>query len=240
MNLTGELTACGTQNLKTSLMRAALISLALFVVLILLPSRALADGIVISLQENGGAITTVGSGIGSASFSGLFGDFTFNSVTGVGSPYLAEPGLQSTSIDIAGGTGNAVLNVFVTEQGLTSPTGVNSFLSTFTSQLFSGNIASVMEQTFIGDPGSGTLLASQTFTGLGTSSSVNSTPSLSGPYDETVEYTITTTGAGSVNDSIQIASAPVSTPEPSTLLLVGLGLGGLLLFGKRMRHAMLA
>ena len=64
---------------------------------------------------------------------------------------------------------------------------------------------------------------------------MNNTPNLTGPYNETVEYTITTKGVGIVAASIQIAGAPVSTPEPSTLLLMALGLGGLMLIGKR-RH----
>lgn len=215
-------------------------ALALAVVLLVLPSRATADNITISLQENGGTVTQVASGIGYASFAGSFGNFTFNSVTGTGSPYLVEPGLQTTSIDVAGGSGKDVLNVFVTEQGLTSPTGVNSFLSTFTSQMFSGSVSSVTEQTFIGDPGSvQALLGSYTFTGLGTGSVSNNSPYLSGSFDETVEYTITTTGAGNVNDSIQISVPPVNTPEPGTAPLLGLGLGGLCLAGlcKRFRLA---
>lgn len=221
-------------SMRAVALRVSIAGLALVLAMLALPSRAAADAITISLQENGGAITSVGSGIGFASFAGSFGDFTFNSVSGVGSPYLAEPGLQSTSIDVSGASGNNVLNVFVTEYGLTAPALPTSFLASFTSQIFSGSIASVTEQAFIGNPVTGIIysLGSSDFTGTGTNSVLTS-PSLSGTYDETVEYTIRTSGAGSVNDSIQIAGAPLNTPEPSTLLLMGLGLGGLLLFGRR-------
>ncbi|MGH9575523.1 MAG: PEP-CTERM sorting domain-containing protein [Candidatus Acidiferrales bacterium] len=215
-------------------LRLSIAGLALVVALLALPSRAAADNIVISLQENGGAIQQVANGNGSALYVGQFGDYVFNSVSGVGTPKLAEPGLQSSSLDISGGGKNDVLNIFVTEMGLTSPSGVNPFVSSF-GAAFSDNVASVLEQTFIGTPGSGSLLSSYLFTNSGSTSVVSNTPNLSGTYNETVEYTIKTTGVGIVAASIQIAGGdgPVNTPEPSTLLLMGLGLGSLLFAGKR-------
>ena len=215
-------------------LRLSIAGLALVVALLALPSRAAADNVVISLQENGGTIQQVANGNGSALYIGQFGDFVFNAVSGTGSPQLAEPGLQTSSIDISGlGKGTDVLNIFVTEMGLTSPSGVNPFVSSFAAA-FTGNVASVLEQTFIGLPGSGSLLSSYLFTDDGSVSSVAYTPDLTGSYNETVEYTITTKGLGAVAASIQIAGGgPVNTPEPSTLLLMGLGLGSLLLLGKR-------
>lgn len=219
-----------------------LTGVALVVALLVLASGAHADNISIGLQQagiNGGAITTVASGSGFASFVGGYGSFTFNSVSGTGSPILAEPSLASTSLDVQNSIGSDIIHVFVTQSGLTSPTGVNSFLSSFTSQTFTGAITLVVEQTFI-DTGNGlyggTLLASSNFTGLGSNSSVNSTPSLSNPYSETVEYTITATGAGRVNDTINIDAA-LPVPEPSSLLLSALGVGGLLLRKRRIWSA---
>lgn len=218
-------------------LRLLIAALALVVMMLVLPSRASADGIVISLQENNGAITQVAAGNGSVVYVGDFGDYILNAVSGLGSPTLAEPGLQSSTIDISGiGKTADTLNIFVTELGLTSPSGVNTFASTFASDGFLGGILSVTERTFIGDPGTGTLLASSTFTGAGSNTSLNNTPNLSGSYDETLEYSIVTNGIGGVAGSIAIASAgPVNTPEPSTLLLLGLSLGGLLLVSRKRR-----
>jgi hypothetical protein len=222
-----------------------LVGVALVLALLVLPSGACANTITIGLQEasvNGGAVTTVGSGNGTVSLVGItYGDFIFNNLSGTGTPILAAPTLSTTSINVSSATG-AVLNVFITETGLTFPTGVNSFISAFTGSL-SGAVTSVVEQTFVDTSNGlfgGTQLASATFTGTGTgnTSSTNNTPFL-GTYSETVEYTITTTGSGSVNDTIDISLGPggssATVPEPSALLLSGFGLGGLLLFAKRPR-----
>jgi hypothetical protein len=220
-----------------------LVGVALVLALLVLPSEARANTITIGLQEagvNGGAITTEASGNGSVSLVGIaYGVFTFNNLSGIGSPILAPPTLSTSSLNVASG-GAAVLNVFITEMGLTFPSGVNSFISAFTSNLLSGGVTSVVEQTFIDTSNGlfgGTLLASSTFTGIGSNSSSNNTPSL-GTYSETVEYTITTTGAGSVNDTINLGlgtGGSSTVPEPSALLLSGLGAGSLLLFAKRRR-----
>lgn len=220
--------------------RVSIATLALIVAMLGLPSRASADQVVISLQENTGSIMQVASGNGAALYGGQFGDYLLNTVSGLGSPTLNAPGLQSSTFDITGfGSGADTLNIFVTEVGLTSPTGVTSLQSTFDSSLFAGDITSLTEQTFIGDPGSvGTSLGSANFTGVGSNSSVNNA-NLTGTYDETLEYTIKTDGLGGVAGSIGIAqAAAVATPEPSTLLLLVLGVGGLFLVGRKRRLAL--
>ncbi|HKV49210.1 MAG TPA: PEP-CTERM sorting domain-containing protein [Candidatus Acidoferrales bacterium] len=222
-------------SMRAIALRLSIAGLALAVAMLALPSRAAADNIVISLQENGGALQQVANGDGSALYIGQFGDYLINSVYANGSPNLTEPNLQTVSLDISsGGRGTDVLNIYVSEMGLTSPSGVNPFVSSFAAAL-TGNVASVLEQTFIGLPGSGTPLSQYLFTSDGSTSLVANTPNLTGAYNETVQYTITTKGVGGVLAAIQIAggNGPVNTPEPSTLLLMGLGLGSLLLLGRR-------
>ena len=153
-------------------------------------ATAHADLISIGLQLNGGAITTVATGNGNAVFNGGFGAFSVNTVSGSGSPPLTEPTLLSNSINIQSGEGSNVLNVFVTEQGLSSPTGINQFLSSFTSNDIRGLVTSVLEQTLISTGNglyTGTVLDSHTFTNIGVASSTDATPSLAAPYSETAE-----------------------------------------------------
>jgi len=57
------------------------------------------------------------AGSGNAFFSGPLGTYIVNNVSGTGSPMLTN------SINVTAGSGNHVLNVFITEQGLSSPTG---------------------------------------------------------------------------------------------------------------------
>jgi hypothetical protein len=205
-----------------------------------------ADPMSISLSTGSNTPTVVAtSSTGYVSFTNSFATFTFNNANGTGSPILAEPNLLTNSIDVSSSTGG-VLNVFITESGLTTPTGSNLFQSGFTSNTFSGGALSVLEQTFIdvtnSDPSqagwAGQLLASQLFTGTGSQDSINLSPNVgAGPYSETAEFTITFAGSGSVNDSINLNQAPDPAPEPSVALLLGSGLLGLAGIRRRLKNS---
>lgn len=185
----------------------------------------------IGLQEagvNGGDITTVASGSGSVAYgtdpnaSSTYGTFKINEIQVLGSPGLTQPNLDSGAIDLSGAKGGT-LTIYITEADLKRPVGVNELMSAFTSNVFNGDVTSVAESTYISTSNvtyGGTLLASNTFTGIGTSSFDDLTPSLSDPYSETMEYVITTTGKADVNDTIDIASVP----EPASVALLGSGL----------------
>lgn len=205
-----------------------------------------ADPMSIAISTGNNTPTVVAtSSTGYVSFTSSFATFTFNNANGTGSPILSEPNLLTNSIDVSSSAGG-VLNVFITETGLTTPTGASLFQSGFTSNTFSGNVQSVLEQTFIdttnSDPSQSTwggqLLASQLFTGTGSQDSINLTPDLGvGPYSETAEFTITFGGSGSVNDSINLNQAPDPAPEPSVALLLGSGLLGLAGIRRRLKNS---
>lgn len=194
----------------------------------------------IGLQEagyNGGAIKTVATdgGSGSVNYNGAFGSFTLNNINAVGSPVLQAPNLDSNAINVSDTVGGT-LTIYVTEAGLTSPHGVNLFLSAFTSNIFNGAVKSVGESTYVSTSNAlygGTLLASRLFTGLATQSIVNATPSLGALYSETEEFVITTTGAGDVNDTIDITNVP----EPASFAVLGAGLIALGVTLRRRRSA---
>jgi len=156
-----------------------------------------------------------------------FGVFSV-SATATGTPPLPQPDLDSNTINVSS-AGAGTLWVYVTEQNITSPVGLNNFLSTFTSNALNGLFTSVKESTYV-DSGNGlyaltTPLGSATFTGLATASSINPTGLLANPYSATEVFKIVAGGAGDSNDTIDLAN---TVPEPTTLSILGIGLLGLL------------
>lgn len=201
---------------------------------ILWTSAAHADLVTIGLQQtgvNGGAITTVGTpASGASSITALaYGSFTANSVSAIGASLQPPPELlDSTSINVSSSTAGT-LHVFVTDQGITSPTGLVSFAtSLIASSLAAG--WTVTEQVFVSTTNAlfgGTQLFTDTFTTqvangiqLGALFSIAAGTT----YSVTEEFTIVATGAGSESSGIELAA---SVPEPMTLALLGAGLLGI-------------
>lgn len=197
---------------------------------LLLASGAYGDDVFIGLGVNGGAPSPfAASATGTVTYSNpAFLGWNVNA-TAFGSPGAGpEPNLEGFTVnasDISAGVTS--LQVYITEAGLSSPTGVNTFVSGLTSNFILGGIASVTESTYV-DTGNGlfslaSLLSSATFTGIGHQSLSATTPSLVSPYSETEFFDIAATGVGTVQDTITISNVP----EPGTLTLFGSGLIGL-------------
>jgi PEP-CTERM motif len=193
-------------------------------------AQADADLISIGLQEtgvNGGAITTETTSSAAATLGAIsYGTFRLNQATaqdtaGIGLPALLNSNSLNTSTESAG-----VLHVWVTAQGLTGLVGLASFVSTFAVNALSSDM-SVVEQTFY-DAGNGvyattTPLSSAPFTTIGTSSPAGVPETPAGPFSVTEEYTITASGAGNANLTIDLSAA---VPEPAALTLLASALLG--------------
>jgi hypothetical protein len=180
-----------------------------------LPAAANAAVVTIALQEstvNGGLVTTVGTGSGTATAAGTYGSFTYNA-TGFTNPLVTDL-VNGNSINVVTGSGG-VLDVFITASGLTTPT--QTFFSSFTENVLPANVT-VQELTFFNS----TPLASMSFTNNGVGVQTTSLDSGAGPYSVTEEYIITATGNGGNANSTIV----VSVPEPSTWAMMILGFIG--------------
>jgi len=200
-----------------------------------------ADDLFIGLQQagvSGGALTDVASGAGFAFYGGSYGTFNFNNLSAIGFPYTQAPlALGSTALDTSTSAGSSTLTVWISQVGLVSPLGLQTWTSGFTQNLLTAGWT-VTETTFldVGNVkyGMGTLLDTQTFSAIGSSFESSVADAGAGPFSLTHRYQISAVGPGSANSTINTMVSAVPEPETYAMLLAGLGLMGFVARRRRM------
>jgi hypothetical protein len=179
--------------------------------------------ILIGVAVNGGPITVVANdaGSGSASYVTTTGGYFYN-VGATGAPILDMPTLLTQSVNVrrAGGAA-ALIDIYITQTDLTSPTtGLNS---AFTSNTVAGLTATLTSYFSASNAlFSGTELRQASFAGPGTFVGGNAI-AVSGPWSETVRYSLNFTGG--VGSNFNGTANLSAVPEPMTWAMFILGFG---------------
>jgi hypothetical protein len=200
------------------------------------PSNA---GIFIALQEagvNGGARTEVAQDNtaplflpGYALFSGQYGTFKINTITGETPPTSINP-LDSIAMNTSSKTPGE-LKVFVSATNIAVP-AATLFLSSFTSNLLpAGWTAHLSTYWDAGNTKYATTsqLGDATFSSIGTDIDIAGLGGFSGSISVTGIYDIKSTGSGTAQSSLSIQAIP----EPSSLFLLGASLTIMGMFAHR-------
>jgi hypothetical protein len=213
--------------MKQLLLAASTAALALAI-----PAGAQASTMIELGTGPAGSVTTFANGSGvPVSGSTTVGQFTI-SATGIGQPPLTGVHLLDTSsIDVINiGATTSTVDVWVTETGLTGPTGKILFKSAFNNNALSDDTIAITGTTYL-DKGNlpfGTLtkLNSVRLLPNDTKSAHKTARTGSGPYSITAEYIVTLAAGQEFDGTINItAKAKAPTPLPGAVWMFGGGLG---------------
>jgi hypothetical protein len=200
-------------------------------------ATATAGTIALQIQEDAGAPQQfLGAPASTFSSAGVqFGDFLISNITGstVGSTQ-APVLLSSNTLTIQNQTNDPhILNIWVTGNGITSPTGLTDVFSSFTNVVLSDGWTARLESLFSATDQmfTGSVIDSQLFLGTalptGQAGTFNTPIDLgAGPYSLTAHFTFVSDGFGQSNSAITIAAVPgpiVGAGLPGILALISMG-----------------
>jgi hypothetical protein len=200
--------------------------------LVCLPAAAGAT-LMVSATDNGVPIPlTVTSVGGNLTATGTDADFSAIGITAVGVPAVPSPELGATTLDVrSSATGTHVLDIVVTQTGLTLAAGFNSA----TDNTFNGLLGSpgpITHNMFI----DGALLNTVTFPASSGTATQDFTNTINTPITSNAEeFVMTFSGPSAALETMSFLAAPTGVAEPTSIATLATALVGMGWFGRRRR-----
>jgi hypothetical protein len=174
---------------------------------------------------------------GIVAYAGTLGNFILNVAIGSSKPALgsaSDPQIDLYSVNITGWNGGGTLTMRLTDTGFTS-TGATNFSIGISGSISSGGtlLYSAFQDNSNTAFGTANPICSLSFNSPSFTNVCSNTLGATSPYSLTLNTVITLPGALSgVVFNAQLTDPP-QVPEPSAILLVGVGLVSLAAWGKR-------